>query len=92
MKVPDDERRLLDEIEEHLSQESPRLAEEFRRHRVESVPRQVTGALIAISVGLAAAVIGTEAGSVVLTASGLATAVGVPTAIIGRYLSGFFRE
>ncbi len=89
MKLPDDERRLLNEIEAYLSQESPRLADEFRRHRVAAVPRQIAAVLIAIPAGLAAAVIGTEADSVLLTASGLSAAVGVPTAIIGRYLALF---
>lgn len=91
MKIPDDERRQLDEIEKYLAQESPWLAAELRRHRTFSVPVEIAGTLAAISAGLAAAVMGTETGWVILAAGGLSVAVGVPTAVVARYLAQILR-
>lgn len=83
MELPEDQRRTLSEIEEHLAQESPRLAEEFDHHRVSMAPRGLAAVLMALPLGLFAATLGTASGWTVLVVGGLGLTVVVPTLIIG---------
>lgn len=87
MDLPEDQRRVLDEIEQHLAQESPHLVEEFERRRVSLAPSVLVGALLAVPVGLFTAAFGRAAGSTILVACGLGLAVVVPTLIIGWHLA-----
>lgn len=87
MELPEHEQRMLSEIEKHLAQESPRLAEELDHHRTAPVPKGFAAGLLSIPLGLFAAAFGTATGWTILVVCGLVLAVVVPTLIVGWLLS-----